>query len=713
MRRRLLSPHWYRVAGLRPRLRDHVETHRHVVRGVRWYVLQDHARGEVHRFSWGAQALVGQMNGRRTLGEIWERAGRRLGDELPTQDEVVDLVARMHASDLVQLDVTPAFAELARRQEKHERARWQQIIRNPMSLRVPLFDPDRILDAGVGSGVPGLGKAAVLSWVALVVTALAVAGLHAPELAVHISDRLFSFDNLVVVLLVYPFLKALHEIGHALAAKALGGEVHETGIMLAVFMPLLYVDASCATAFANRYHRIAVAGAGIMVETGVAALALFVWVSVEPGYVRDLAFATMSIAGISTVMFNANPLLRYDGYYILADLIAVPNLASRAGRYLAFLVKRYAFGVRDAVSPVAAPGEAGWLATYGVSSAIYRIAFGCSIAMVIASHYFVFGVVLAIWFAAAFLVLPVLAGLKHLVTSPELLGHRGRAFAVTATAAACVVGSLGIVPLPYGTVAKGVIWAGENSVVHAGTEGFVQEVVAAPGTLVARGDVLLRLGDPLIAAELEVGRAETLEAERKLAAVDTGDAMEGLLAQERLSVARGKEARLRERAAELEIRSPSSGIFMIARDEDRPGRFVHRSESIAYVVDPTRAVARILVSQADIDIVRSRLNDTRIRLTEDIWTERVGEVERIEPAATFSLPSPALATSAGGDVATDAQDPKRTREGVFAIDVAFPAGPGPSRIGERVLARFDHGHEPLIWRLYRAGRQLFLRQLNV
>ena len=138
---------------------------------------------------------------------------------------------------------------------------------------------------------------------------------------------MLSAQNLLLLWLVFPVIKLLHELGHAYAAKAGGGEVHEMGMMLLVFMPVPYVDATAAGGFRSKWRRALVGAAGMLVELFIASLCMFVWVLVEPGVMRAVAFNVMLIAGVSTVVFNGNPLLRFDGYYILSDLIEIPNLA--------------------------------------------------------------------------------------------------------------------------------------------------------------------------------------------------------------------------------------------------------------------------------------------------------------------------------------------------------------------------------------------------
>ena len=169
---------------------------------------------------------------------------------------------------------------------------------------------------------------------------MVLAGVHWPELSENLADRVLAVENLLVMWLCFPVVKFLHELGHAYAVKNGGGEVHEMGIMLLVFTPVPYVDASAASGFRSKWRRALVGAAGMLTEILIAAVFIVVWVAAEPGWLRAIAFNVGLSAGVSTVIFNANPLLRFDGYYILSDLIEVPNLGARGNQYWRYLLER-------------------------------------------------------------------------------------------------------------------------------------------------------------------------------------------------------------------------------------------------------------------------------------------------------------------------------------------------------------------------------------
>ncbi len=464
--RQLFSQHWSRIGALRPRLRPQAGITRHSVRGETWFVLSDRQSGRHHRLNRAAWQVIGLMNGRRTIDDIWRRVlaeeDGNGADEPLTQDDVVQLLAQLHQSDLLLGDVPPDLDELARRGEKQRQDEFLQRIRNPLAIRFPLFDPDGFLQATLPLVRPLFTWWGFAVWLAIVLFGTALAARHWTALTDNVVDRILSQNNILIVLFLYPVIKTLHELGHGWATKVFGGEVRETGVMLLLFIPLPYVDATAAAAFPSRRQRMIVGGAGMMVELLLAALAMMVWVAAEPGIIRAIAFNVALIGGVSSLLFNGNPLLRFDGYYVLADALDIPNLGTRATKYLVYLTERYAFASEAAQSPVRSSGERFWFVSYGVTSFVYRILISLSIAVLVAHKFFFVGVALAILSVSSVIVWPVVKGLRYLLFSPRLDRRRGRAIVVSGGAAGLFGFALFGLNLPLATLQQGVVTMDEG-----------------------------------------------------------------------------------------------------------------------------------------------------------------------------------------------------------------------------------------------------------
>lgn len=709
-----LADSWYRVAAMHPRLRAHAQIHRQRHRGEIWYVLQDHQSGRFFRVSPAGNLMLCLMDGRRSMQEIWERAGKRFGAERPTQDEAVKLLVQLHQSDLLDGGLPPDMAELERRAERERRRTLIARIKSPLAMRFPLFDPERFLARTLPFVRPIFTWYGFAAWLALVMMGAVLAAEHWSELTANAVDRMLAADNVALLLLTYPLVKALHEFGHAYATKVHGGEVHEMGIMMLVFFPVPYVDASASSAFRGRRHRALVGAAGIMVEMALASLAMMLWTELGTGQLRAALFSIMLIGGVSTVLFNGNPLLRFDGYYVLGDLVEIPNLDTRSRRYLLYLLQRYLLGLDEAESPVQGPGEARWFVIYGVAAFLYRISVTFTIAILVATRFFAAGVIIALLTAVQMLALPAGRALRYLLWSPQLRLHRRRAVLASGAATFALLAVLFLVPLPYATVAQGVVWVPEDDILRAGADGFVARLLVAPDSAVAPGQPVLRLEDPIAAAQVEVKRAELAVLQNRFTAVNLIDLVQQRLVREQLDRAAANLVRAEQREQDLTVRASRSGRFVVPDATKLIGKFVHKGDLLAYVIGPSDIGVHVVVPQSEIDPVRRYVRSVEVRLTERIDRVLPAHIVREPPAALDHPPAPALAPDGGGPMLLDPDYPKQQRplDKFYEVDLQLN-DQSIDRIGGRAFVRFDHGMEPIAWRTVRELRQLFLRVVHV
>jgi len=444
-------------------------------------------------------------------------------------------------------------------------------------------------------------------------------------------------------------------------------------------------------------------------------MALYVWMSVEPGIVRTLAYNAILIAGISTVLFNANPLLRFDGYYILADVLEIPNLRQRANTYLGYLCERYLFGSTDAQAPRTTQGERAWFLTYAVSSFVYRVLVVVAIVLYLGDQLFLLGVLFAVLTVFTWFVLPLGNGLKYVFTSPRIRRVRGRAVAVSAAMAAVAVALLALFPAPFRTRAEGIVWIPDEAIVRADVDGFVERVAATPGATVQSGDLLMLCRDPEITKDVKVFEAQLEEITARIREQIVTDLVKSKILEEEQRYIEERLARARERETDLVIRSKTRGTFVLPKAEDLPGRFVKRGEVLAHIVDVNTIIVRTIVDQNDIDLIRHDVRGVQVRLAERLTEPVKATVKRLVPAASEELPSAALGSEGGGQVPLDPHDPKgqTAMKRIFQIDLELPEQHGLVNVGGRVYVRFEHGWDSLLSQWYRQGRQLFLARFNV
>ena len=707
----LQSSLWYRIAGLRPRLLSRARLHRHRYRGELWYLLQDPASGKVHRFTASARLLLSAMDGRRTIDDIWRLAQRELGDAAPTQDEVLQLLGQLHGADLLQTDVTPDALEVFERGQTQEKAKSRRSWANPMSLRIPLVDPGAFLDRHVRLWRVLWGRPGAVAWLLVVLPALLLLPAQWHELTHNLADRVLQADSLLLLLLVFPLIKALHELGHATATRARGGEVHDMGLMLLVLMPVPYVDASAATVLPSRWARALVGAAGMVVELFIAAIAFYLWLAIEPGLLRALCFNVMLVAGVSTLVFNGNPLLRYDAYYILADVLEVPNLARQSTRYWGYLFERHLMRLRDAVSPAHTLSERLWFGFYGIASTVYRTFVTVAIALFIGGKFFFIGVVLALWAVVMMAVMPVVKALQQLNERPALRERRNATLAGGATVLAVLALLIALLPVPFRTQAEGVLWLPEQALVRAGANGFIVGLAAPPNSAVQPGQLLVRSRDPALEARLRLAEARVSELEARYLQEYANDRTRAEIVARQLELEREALATTRRQAGGLLVSAVDSGVFRLQQPADMPGRYHRQGEVLGYVLGDGLPIVRVVVAQAEADVVAAETRGVALRLADDLPNVLSGRIVRTVPAGAGEVPSAALVATGGGRLAGDPRDPngRKTLENVFVIDVEpTQALPRAVAYGQRVHVRFDHRPTPLGVQWYAGLRRLFL-----
>lgn len=710
-----LSTLWYRVAQLRPRLRPHLRVSRHRYRGQAWYVVHDIATGRIHRFTPAAWLFIGQLDGGRSVDEVWQDLGATHDEDAPSQDEVIRLLSSLHQQDLIQYAGSPDVADLLERYNKQATQILRQNLTNPMSFRVPLWDPDRFLTATLPFVRPLTGWFGLLLWLALVIAGLTQALMEWDRLTADLAGQLLSTQNILITLVSYPLLKALHELAHGWLAKAHGGEVREMGIMFLVLFPVPYVDASSAAAFASKWHRASVAAGGIFIETAVAAIAVLIWAQAESGFTAAVAYNLVMIGGISTLVVNGNPLLKFDGYFVLCDLIEVPNLAQRATKYWGHLAERHAFGAKQLREEIATWGEKVWFVVYAPTAYVYRIVVMVGIAWYLAGSFFILGVLLAAWTVFQSLLKPVFKHLRHVIVAPKLRKVRRRAVGLTWGGLAVVVLGLTLVPVPLHTDSEGVVWLPDEAHVRARTPGFMAEVNVARGAHVAQATPIARLIDPVIDSRLAALEARVEEFRRRLTIAEVRDRTNAPVERLRLADAEAEVARERARRADLALLAPMDGRFEPAADPDTlQGRFFNEGDLLGYVLPERPDRLRVVVGQDDVSLVRDRLRAVEVKLAGHFENTHSAQVLREVPAATGQLPSAALGQPAGGRWLVDPTDTARVRTlaQVFVYDLYLPETMSPAPYGARVLVRFDHGLEPALFQGWRRLSQLFMRLID-
>ncbi|MEO0510571.1 MAG: hypothetical protein AAF065_12005 [Verrucomicrobiota bacterium] len=714
MERKLFSESWHRVANQRIRLRPSVRVQKQFFRGQEWYVANDLYGDQFFRFRPEAWDFIARLDGSKSVEEVWQTCLDRNGDRAPGQGEAIQILSNLYQSNLIVSDLPADVVQLFERQKRRHAREWKARLFGIFFLRIPLFDPDVFLNRTIAYVRPFLSLGGAIAWLLLVGSALGVVVSNWEALFARGQGAL-SPSNLPLLLLAFIFAKLIHEFGHGYAVKRFGGEVHVMGITFLVFTPIPYVDATAAWAFRERWKRIWVGAAGMIIELVVAAFAAFIWANTGPGLLNSWCFNLMLVASVSTILFNINPLLKFDGYYILSDLTDSPNLQSRSMQQIGHFVEHYAFGGRHSQSPSSGRGDAVWLACFGVASWLFRVYITYVIVMFVADRYLGLGFLAAVLTIIGLFIIPLYKGIKFLVSEPRIERVRLRAYLVTFGTLALVFVLLGLIPAPRYFRAPGVAFAEDAAFIVAQSSGYIDNDDLVPQEAEA-GVTVLRLRNP----ELPLRRRE-LEAEREqISAVDRlqlsreGLGREVLRERRRANDIRIEE--LEEQEAAMYVKVSSSGRLAMLQPREHYQRWVNRGEIVGESVPLGDWRFFAVVSQQNVNLLFEQdLYEMSLRFPGSAGDLVVPKDLSIVPGRQEFLPSPALGWRAGGPVRVRDDDPDgvRAAEPFFLVMLDVPGQSDSLHHGRIGVARFRVDNEPYLQQWYRKFRQTVQKRFQL
>jgi putative peptide zinc metalloprotease protein len=542
--------------------------------GTVTWVVKDPVTLEHYQFSAEEYELLGWLRRPVSIRELQRRFAERFTPQTISPQSVWDFLRRLHGAGLIIGEGPGQGRELLARTRRERVRRWAMSWTSILAIRFRGVNPDAFLTLAQEKLKWLFSPAAIVVLLGVVLYAASIVTVHSDEFRARLPelDALFAPQNLIWLLISLGFVKVLHELGHALVCKHFGGEVCELGLMLLVFTPCLYCDVSDAWRLPSKWHRIAVSAAGIIVEFVLAAIAAIVWWYAEPGVIQLLAMNVMIVCTVGTLLINGNPLLRYDGYYILADLVETPNLWQRSRETLRHFATECLLGEPVADDPLVPADHRGWLTAYAVASKTY-VALVC-IAIVWSLVILLYPLHLQnVAYAIGLTVLG--SALIGPASSAVRLAHNpirraelrtGRLAILTLIGAAVLVSVLAM-PVTYYVRAPLVLMPDDAARVYATVDGTLSSAVRA-GQLVRRGDVIGQLNN--VQLQREVTRAEAEFAQRSLR-VEHLERLRGVdpQANDELPTARAaladSERRLGNRRREAErliLSSPVDGVVV-------------------------------------------------------------------------------------------------------------------------------------------------------
>ena len=480
-----------------------------VYQGEMCWIVKDPLAMKYFRLRKPEYLIFRALEGEVSYLELKRSLDREFPEKVTRTESVQQLVISLHRSGLLLSESTGQTRPLEKRRNKELRQKAIGLLSSLIALRLPGFDPEWIL-----SFLYPKVRWFFTLWFTFIVglTCLAAGTLVLTNWNEFYSrlpefQRFFAFENLLFMGAILIVTKTIHEFGHGLMCKHFGGECHEIGFMLLVLTPAMYCNTSDSWVMPNRWHRIAIGAAGMYVEVFLAAICTFVWWFTNPGWIHYLALNIMFLSSVSTIVFNANPLLRYDGYFILSDLLEIPNLAQKAKQSLLSRLRVACLGMKPIQTGNMPERHQKIFAIYSVASFVYRW----------------FVMLMIFWFLAEIFEPMGLAVVGHLLIGISLVGmivvpmykltkfflYPGRFREVKkfrAYATGCVLlfaaGLIVWAPLPHFVWGHFVVRPKNPQTVVVTQPGILVDVKVQPGDAVKKGDVLAVLENRMLNIEL-------------------------------------------------------------------------------------------------------------------------------------------------------------------------------------------------------------------
>lgn len=703
----LFASDWHLVADLKFSLLTNAKIARQVNREEVEYIIQNQLDGQVFRVSAFTYPLLAKMNGTLTVNDIWHQSLASMGENVPTQQELMQLLSSLYKAGLVR---TSEFPNIEAQKKAQTDKKFQQLmakLKFPLAIKLPLFDPNPFLNRTSKLTQYLFHPLTIFCYVSLLCLGLLQFAIHFDSFGKVTADSLFALENMIIMALIYPVVKAIHEFGHAYCVKHWGGEVHEMGIMFLVFFPVPYVDASASACFENKYARMLVGAAGILVELGITALAILVWVAAEPSLIKAVAYNVIILCGISTLVFNGNPLLRFDAYYVLADWWEEPNLGKIANAQTGYLIKKYILRIQDASGLPRTIWQNTRLVLYAIASYLYRLSVMILIAIYIATGYFILGVAVACMSIYFGFIKPTWKFLMAPKDDQELKQYPHRTKFAYGALILFLSLFLFVIPMPQTLTVEGVVIPQEGAYVRAPANGIIA-YFKKTAEQVNKDDLLIEL-QPDSLFDLMLRMEQQLRSAQQQIQLKVLDPIAHKKAVQNAQWLTERIDLLKTQVADSNMTAPHSGDW-VPEAQLRLGTFVGQGTTLGYLLEPGNMKITTLVPEEEVEFITDAPVNIRRIINQSSYQTKI-----ITVANTGSrvVNYPRLTVTGGGKIATQSDQDQReiaVRPWV-TYELAIPFN--EITIHERVQIKFELADEPLIYRWYRGIRRSFLNWFGI
>ncbi len=505
------------------RARPDLKARRQRYQGRVYWVVKDPVGLQYFRFEEEEFAVLQMLDGQSSLEEIAERFEKEFPPQTIRVEELQNFIGMLHRSGLVLSDSAGQGVQLKKRRDEKKRKELIQTFSNILSFRLRGIDPERILNAIYPLvrwffTTPATVCSLILAFCALT---LVIVQFDVFQAKLPSFNSFFAAQNWLLIAGVLCVTKIIHEFGHGLSCKHFGGECHEMGIMFLVLTPCLYCNVSDSWMLPNRWHRAAIGAAGMYVEVVMASVATFIWWFSEPGFLNYLCLNIMFVSSVSTIMFNANPLLRYDGYYILSDIMEIPNLRQKASTILNRKLGWLCLGLEEPEDPFLPHRHQGLFALYTVASFFYRWVVLLSILYFLNKVFEPYGLkiigqLIALASIYGMVVMPLWKIWKFFRVPGRLSKVKKVRMYATLAFLTAVFGGIWFIPFPSSVMCEFELQPRDAASVYVDVEGTLEEVFVEPGEHVEDDQLLAKLSNLDLELEIEKLRGQRAASQAQL-----------------------------------------------------------------------------------------------------------------------------------------------------------------------------------------------------
>jgi len=636
--------------------------------GRRHFVLHDPLAATYAWLTEMEHAVWSLLDGRTSAADLLSRFAARFAPRQLTPHELQSFLAQLHRQGLVISDAPGQGQQLSERRARQGGFQLLRLAEKVLALRWRGVNPEPLLDwldPKVGWLFSRIG---LVLWSVIVASAAVIALTQWSELSRRLPDARawLAGGNLVWLGVALVLVKTLHELGHALAARRVGCRVREIGLQLFFLMPCLYTNVSDVWLVPSKWRRMAVSAAGIYVELLLAAIALLIWRQAEPGILSSLCLNVLFVASVGTLLLNGNPLLRYDGYYLLSDLAEVPNLEQTSRAELLAIAGRWCLGVEQPRTNDFSWRKRAWLAAYAAAALVYR-------ALLLIGIYFTLRTMLGpyrleplgdVLLAMAVMgaLIPLAVGLTQQVRQARRRRElRPVRLAFTGLVIAGLLAAACLIPLPHRITAPAVIEAADAGLVYVTVAGTLQSAIPA-GTPVERGQTIAQLSSPELDRDLARLASETERQRLHIAALEASrsddPAAQAALPAARQSLAdlQDRLVQVRELSGKLRLTAPVSGVVLppprqhertgpqqlagwsgTPLDSANRGSFLAAGTLVCLVGQPGQVEAVAIVEQGDVPLIPTG-SAVRLAVAQSPQAALRGVVESVSQHDAGDLP---------------------------------------------------------------------------